>query len=335
MNYISNDKLVILGAAGAIGSNLTQAALTMGLTPNVCMYDPFEKGLKGAAEEIYHCAFPGARVTWTTDIKEALTGAAYIISSGGAPRKEGMTREDLLKGNCEIAAQLGKDIRAYCPGLKLAVVIFNPADITGLTVLVHSGLHPSRVATLAALDSTRLQTALAQHFKIPQDRVTNCRTYGGHGEQMAVFASTASVDGVPLTKIIGTDRLSAPQWDAIKKHVQQGGKKIIELRGRSSFQSPSHQSLLIVKAAMDGQGCAWPVGCYVHHPAHNFHHIMMAMETKVSKDGVAWSMPAGTADELKELQVSYGHLVKLRDEVIAMGVLPPLNEWKNVNPNLA
>jgi malate dehydrogenase len=144
MSYITQDKLVILGAAGAIGSNLTQAALTMGLTPNVCMYDPFEKGLKGAAEEIYHCAFPGARVTWTTDIKTALTGASkYIISSGGAPRKEGMTREDLLKGNCEIAAQLGKDIRAYCPGLKFAAIIFNPADITGLTVLVHSGLHPS------------------------------------------------------------------------------------------------------------------------------------------------------------------------------------------------
>jgi malate dehydrogenase len=334
MSYITNDKLVILGAAGAIGSNLTQAALTMGLTPNVCMYDPFEKGLKGAAEEIYHCAFPGARVTWTTDIKEALTGAAYIISSGGAPRKEGMTREDLLKGNCEIAAQLGKDIRAYCPGLKLAVVIFNPADITGLTVLVHSGLHPSKVATLAALDSTRLQTALAQHFKCAQDEVANCRTYGGHGEQMAVFASTATVKGVPLNDLIGTDRLSNDQWEAIKKHVQQGGKKIIELRGRSSFQSPSHQSLVMIKAVMDGKGYPWPVGCYVSHVLHGFDHIMMAMETKLTKDGVSWSIPAGTQEELHELAVSYGHLVKLRDEVIAMGVLPPLTEWKNVNPHL-
>jgi malate dehydrogenase len=54
-------------------------------------------------------------VTWTTDIKEALKGAKYMISSGGAPRKEGMTREDLLKGNCEIAKQLGSDIRATAP----------------------------------------------------------------------------------------------------------------------------------------------------------------------------------------------------------------------------
>ena len=334
MNYITQDKLVILGAAGAIGSNLTQAALTMGLTPNVCMYDPFEKGLKGAAEEIYHCAFPGARVTWTTDIKAALTGAKYVISSGGAPRKEGMTREDLLKGNCEIAAQLGKDIRAYATDLKFAAVIFNPADITGLTVLVHSGLHPSKVGTLAALDSTRLQTALSQHFHVAQDAVTGCRTYGGHGEQMAPFASTARIDGKPLASLIGTAALTEEQWKAIQLHVRQGGKKIIELRGRSSFQSPAHQTLLSVKAVMDGQGYPWPVGCYVHSPANGFEHIMMAMETQLTREGVTWTLPAGTPAELAELKASYGHLVKLRDEVIAMGVLPPTSEWSKVNPNL-
>ena len=334
MSYITQDKLVILGAAGAIGSNLTQAALTMGLTPNVCMYDPFEKGLKGAAEEIFACAFPGARVTWTTDIAAALKGAKYLVSSGGAPRKEGMTREDLLKGNCEIAKQLGLDIRAHCPDLKFAAIIFNPADITGLTVLVHSGLRPSKVGTLAALDSTRLQTALAQHFKVDQDKVTGCRTYGGHGEQMAPFASTAKVDGKPLASLIGTPALTEDAWKALQLHVKQGGKKIIELRGRSSFQSPAHQTLLMVKAVMDGQGYPWPVGCYVNDARHGFSQIMMAMETKLTRDGVSCAMPQGTPAELNELNVSYGHLVKLRDEVVAMGVLPPLADWKKINPNL-
>lgn len=334
MGYITQDKLVILGAAGAIGSNLTQAALTMRLTPNVCMYDPFEKGLKGAAEEIYACAFPRANVTWTTDIATALKDAKYVISSGGAPRKEGMTREDLLKGNCEIARQLGLDIRAHCPDLKFAAIIFNPADITGLTVLVHSGLHPSKVGTLAALDSTRLQSALAQHFGVPQDKVTGCRTYGGHGEQMAVFASTTKVGRRQLTNVIGKKDLRAEAWETIKQNVRQGGKKIIELRGRSSFQSPSHQTLLMLKAVMDGKGYPWPVGCYVNDPASGFTQIMMAMETKLTADGVSWALPTGTDAELADLQVSYGHLVKLRDEVIAMGVLPPLGEWTGVNPNL-
>ncbi len=335
MSYVTDDKLVILGAAGAIGSNMVQAALTLGMTPNVCMYDPFEKGLQGAAEEIYHCAFPGAKVTWTTDIATALQGAKYFVSSGGAPRKEGMTREDLLKGNAEIAAQLGKDIKAYCPDLKFGVIIFNPADITGLTTLVHSGLAPSKIGTLAALDSTRLQTALAQHFGVAQDEVTGCRTYGGHGEMMAVFAGTTKVAGTPLTDLIGTDKLTNEQWEEIKGHVKQGGKKIIQLRGRSSFQSPSHQSLLMVKAVMDGQGYPWPSGLYVNDPANGFNQIMMAMETTLDSNGLHGKMPSGSEADIAALSESYQHLCKLRDEVIEMGVLPPLDQWSTVNPNLA
>lgn len=334
MAYITNDKLVILGAAGAIGSNMTQAALTLGLTPNVCMYDPFEKGLEGAAEEMYHCAFPGAKVTWTTDIGEALSGASYLISSGGAPRKEGMTREDLLKGNAEIAAQLGRDIKAYAPGLKFGVIIFNPADITGLVTLVHSGLKPGCISTLAALDSTRLQSALAQHFGVAQDEVTGCRTYGGHGEMMAPFASTAQVVGTPLTDLIGTDRLTDEQWDTITAQTKQGGKRIIQLRGRSSFQSPAHQSLLMVKAVMDGQGYAWPCGTYIDDPALGFEKIMMAMETELTTDGLSWKMPKGLDSEISALGESCQHLTKLRDEVIDMGVLPPLDQWSAANPNL-
>lgn len=334
MSYITEDKLVILGAAGAIGSNMTQAALTLGLTPNVCMYDPFEKGLQGAAEEIYHCAFPDANVTYTTDIEEALTGASYLISSGGAPRKEGMTREDLLKGNAEIAAQLGKDIKKYAQDLKFGVIIFNPADITGLVALVHSGLEAGRIGTLAALDSTRLQSALAKHFGVQQSKVTGCRTFGGHGEMMAVFAGSASVDGTPLTDLIGTDKLTEEAWTELKGKVCQGGKRIIELRGRSSFQSPAHQSLLMVKAVMDNKGYPWPSGTYVNHEESGMTQIMMAMETTLGSNGIFWSVPEGTESELADLKASYDHLTKLRDEIIEMGVLPPLDQWSTVNPNL-
>lgn len=106
MSFLTNEKLTIVGAAGMIGSNMAQTAAMMRLTPNICLYDPFEPALKGVAEELYHCGFEGMNITYTSDIKEALTGASYIVSSGGAARKAGMTREDLLKGNAEIAAQI-------------------------------------------------------------------------------------------------------------------------------------------------------------------------------------------------------------------------------------
>ncbi len=332
MNFLCNDKLVIVGAAGMIGSNMAQTAMMMHLTPNICLYDPFAPALEGVAEELYHCAFEGVNLTYTSDIKEALTGAGYIVSSGGAARKAGMTREDLLKGNAQIAEQFGKDIRTYCPDVKHVVVIFNPADITGLITLLYSGLKPSQVSTLAALDSTRLQHELAVFFKIPADKITNCRTFGGHGEQMAVFASTTSVDGKNLLDLIGTDALPQAEWDAMKQRVIQGGKHIIDLRGRSSFQSPAYVSIEMIAAAMGGKPFTWPAGTYVDND--RFSHVMMAMETTIDKNGVSYAPIKGTPEEQKELEESYKHLCHLRNEVIEMGVLPPIDQWHTLNPNI-
>ena len=331
MEFLTNEKLVIVGAAGMIGSNMAQTAMMMHLTPNICLYDPYAPALEGVAEELYHCAFEGVNLTYTSDIKEALTGAKYIVSSGGAARKAGMTREDLLKGNAQIAEQFGKDVRTYCPDCKHIVVIFNPADITGLITLLYSGLKPSQVTTLAALDSTRLQNELVKQLHLPASEIVNCRTYGGHGEQMAVYAST-TVDGKPLTEIIGTEALPEKEWEELKVRVIQGGKHIIDLRGRSSFQSPAYLSIEMIAAAMGGKPFTWPAGCYVNDD--RFHHIMMAMETTITADGVSYREPKGTPAEQAELEESYKHLCTLRDEVIEMGVLPPVDKWHDLNPNI-
>ena len=254
MNYITDEKLVIVGAAGMIGSNMAQTALMLKLTPNVCLYDVYEPGLRGVVAEMDHCAFDGANITWTTDPAVAFKDAKYIISSGGAPRKEGMTREDLLKGNCQIAEDFGKNVKTYCPDVKHVVVIFNPADLTGLVVLLHSGLKPECVTTLAALDSTRLQEALAQEFGVQQSKVTGAHTYGGHGEAMAVFASQVKIDGTPLAE----KHLSDEKWAEIKHNTVQGGSNIIKLRGRSSFQSPAYNAVKMIEAAMGGDKFTWP-----------------------------------------------------------------------------
>ena len=332
MNFVTNEKLTIVGAAGMIGSNMAQTAIMMNLTPNICLYDPYAPGLEGVAEELYHCGFEGVNITYTSDIKEALTGAKYIINSGGAARKAGMTREDLLKGNAAIAEEFGQNVKKYCPDVKHIVIIFNPADITGLIVLLHSGLKPSPVTTLAALDSTRLRSELAKYFHISMDAVENCRTYGGHGEQMAVFASTAKVNGKPLTEIIGTEALSKEQWAEIQQKVTKGGANIIALRGRSSFQSPAYVSVEMIAAAMGGKPFRWPAGTYVSND--KFDHIMMAWETDITADGCHLKAVKGTPEEETALEKSYEHLCALRDEVIAMGVLPAISEWNKINPNI-
>ena len=328
MKYLTDEKLVIVGAAGMIGSNMAQSVLMLGLTPNVCLYDIFEPGLKGVLAEIQHCGFEGANVTATIDPKEAFTGAKFIISSGGAPRKEGMTREDLLKGNCQIAAEFGDNIRKYCPDVKHVVVIFNPADVTALTALIHSGLKPEQLTSLAALDSTRLQSALAAEFGVPQSKVTGAHTYGGHGEAMAVFASQVKIDGKPLSEM----ELSAERWDEIKHDTIQGGSNIIKLRGRSSFQSPAYNAVKMIEAAMGGEPFTWPAGCYVKEGPYK--NVMMAMPTVIDATGVHFTKPEGTPEEIAALEASYLHLCAMRDEIISLGIVPPVEDWSKMNPNL-
>ena len=344
MNYLSNDKLVIVGAGGMIGSNMVQSALMLGLTPNICLYDIFEPGVHGVFDEMEQCAFPGANLSYYAPAvedmnnpekvaeaaKKAFTGAKYIISSGGAPRKDGMTREDLLKGNCKIAAEFGDNIKKYCPNVEHVVVIFNPADVTALTTLIHSGLKPNQLTSLAALDSTRLQQALAEEFGVQQDKVTGAHTYGGHGEQMAVFASQVKVDGKPLSDM----NLSAERWEEIKHHTVQGGSNIIKLRGRSSFQSPAYNAVKMIEAAMGGKEFTLPAGCYVNNDKLGFKNVMMAMPTTIDKTGVHFVAPTGTEEEMAGLQRSYEHLCKMRDEIVELGIVPAVDQWKAMNPNL-
>ena len=334
MAFLTDERLVIVGAGGMIGSNMVQSALMMNLTSNICLYDVFppEVGPVGVAEEMRQSGFVDANITATADPAEAFTVAKYIISSGGAPRKEGMTREDLLAGNCKIAEGLGMDIKKYCPDVKHVVIIFNPADLTGLVTLLYSGLKPGQVTTLAALDSTRLQSALAKKFGVMQNQVVGAHTFGGHGEQMAVFGSAVKIAGRPLTDIIGTDEFPEAEWEQMKKDVTQGGAQIIKLRGRSSFQSPSLLSVQMIASVMGGPAFPYPAGTYVSNGKYD--HIMMAMDTTLDVNGCSYKVPQGTAEENAKLDASYEHLCKMRDELVTLGIVPAISEWSKINPNL-
>ena len=148
---------------------------------------------------------------------------------------------------------------------------------------------------------------------------------------MAVFASTTLVAGRPLSELIGRE-MPEGDWHDLQQRVIQGGKHIIDLRGRSSFQSPAYLSICMIAAAMGGRPFGYPAGVFVHND--RFKHILMAMETEITKDGISYKNVQGTAEENKALADSYGHLCKLRDEVISMGIIPPVEEWRGLNPHL-
>ena len=84
-------------------------------------------------------------------------------------------------------------------------------------------LQYSRKTITYAYSGASMGAVLALEFGVQQDKVTGAHTYGGHGEQMAVFASQVKVDGKPLSEM----GLSDERWEEIKHHTVQGGSNII------------------------------------------------------------------------------------------------------------
>ena len=61
---------------------------------------------------------------------------------------------------------------------------------------------------------------------------------------------------------------------------------------------------------------------------------MMALDTRITEEGAYYEEPLGTDEEMAALKKSYDHLVEMRQEVIDLGVLPPVEKWSELNPNL-
>jgi malate dehydrogenase len=84
---------------------------------------------------------------------------------------------------------------------------------------------------------------------------------------------------------------------------------------------------------MGGAEFTWPAGCYVNN--EKYKNVLMAMPTVIDANGVHFGEVTGTAEEIAALDASYAHLQVMRDEIINLGIIPPVSEWATVNPNLA
>ena len=127
---------------------------------------------------------------------------------------------------------------------------------------------------------------------------------------------------------------SKERWEEIKQTTTQGGSRIIKLRGRSSFQSPAYNAVKMIEAAMGGEPFTLPAGCYANLPELGIKDVMMALPTTIDKTGVHYTTPTGTEEEMADLQKSYKHLCDMRQEVIDLGIVPPVEKWNEDNKNL-
>jgi malate dehydrogenase len=203
----------------------------------------------GKALDIYQgSSFGNFETTLTaTDEWEATADSDVVIITSGAPRKPGMTREDLLKGNAEVVGEYAaKNAAKHSPNAVM-IVFANPMDVMCHAAMRSSGFPRERIIGQGGmLDSSRFRAFLAMELgAAPRD--ISAYVLGGHTDAtMVPIVSQARAGGIPITSLIAADRM-----DAIIKRTMNGGAELVELyKTGSAFLAPAVATITMVEAIL-------------------------------------------------------------------------------------
>jgi malate dehydrogenase len=250
-------------------------------------------------------------VTGTDNFDDTANSDIVVITSG-VPRKEGMSRDQLLEINKGIVTQVTRDIAQRSPNAVL-ICVTNPLD--AMVQLAHkvSGFPKQRVMGQAGvLDTARFRTFLAQELNVSV-RDVQAYVLGGHGDTMVPLTGYSTVGGVPVAKLIPPDRLNA-----IVQRTRDGGGEIVKLLGEgSAYYAPSAAVLQMIDAILLDRQQIMPCSVYLEGE-YGIHGLFVGVPAKLGARGVEEVVQVElSADEQAQLQKSAD---AVRELVQAMGL---------------
>jgi malate dehydrogenase len=241
-------KIVVLGA-GNIGGSLAQRLAELNLAREVVLVDIIEGLPQGKALDIQESApIVGftTKVTGSTSL-DAIAGADVVVETAGLARKPGMSRSDLLEKNASIVKGHAEAVKAKAPGA-IVIVVTNPVDVMTYYFRQVSGLPAAHVfGESGTLDTARFRTFVAEALHVAPRDVTGF-VLGTHGDTMVPILSLTSVSGVPLSRLLSADQISA-----IVERTKQGGAEVVNLlkSGSAYFAPTASQAELVHAVATD------------------------------------------------------------------------------------
>jgi malate dehydrogenase len=248
-------RVAITGAGGQIGYALLFRIASGGLFgPNqpvalsLLEITPALPSLGGTLMELDDCAFPLLSDVKASDKpEEAFAGADWVILVGGLPRKDGMTRADLIRANGPIFTTQGRAINdAAGPNVRVLVVA-NPCNTNCLIARSHAPKVPSeRWFAMTRLDQNRAAAQLAVKAGVPVGEITRMTIWGNHSDTQYPDYKNARIGGKTATQVI-TDTT----WftETYIPTVAKRGSAVIKARGASSAASAANAALDSVRSA--------------------------------------------------------------------------------------
>jgi malate dehydrogenase len=240
------------------------------------------------------------------DIKDS----EIVVLTAGVPRKEGMSRDDLLKVNAEIVKLACKQIKKYAPKSKL-IVLTNPLDSMVYLAKKVIGFPKERVIGMAGiLDSSRFKTFISMELKVSVKSI-DAMVLGSHGDFMVPLPRHSTVDGVPIAQLMENSKIKA-----IIQRTKDGGAEIIKLeKDSSAFYAPASSLVAMVESILKDKKEVLPCAAYLEGE-YGIKGIFMGVPVILGTNGMEKVIELElTKKEKEELLASASKVKKLAKEI--------------------
>lgn len=275
------NKITVVGA-GNVGATTAQRLAEKELARSVVMVDVVDGVPQGKALDQWESApIEGfdSHVVGSNGYEES-AGSDIVVITAGIARKPGMSRDDLLNTNAGIVRQVAEQIARTSPGAIL-IIISNPLDVMSYVALKVSGFPRERVLGMAGvLDTARYRSFIAEELDVSV-RDIQAMVLGGHGDTMVPLISYTSVSGIPITQLIGAERL-----EAIVQRTRTGGAEIVKyLKTGSAYYAPSAAAVQMCEAIANDQKRILPCAAWLQGE-YGMKDLFLGVPCKLGRTGL-------------------------------------------------
>lgn len=185
-----------------------------------------------------------SHIIGTSSYEDAKDSDIVIITAGIA-RKPGMSRDDLVNTNAGIVKSVCENVKQVAPN-SIVIILSNPVDAMTYVAYQTLGFPKNRViGQSGVLDTARYLTFISQELNVSVEDVKGV-VIGGHGDDMVPLVRYTYAGGVPIEKLIPTDRI-----EAIVQRTRTGGGEIVNLLGNgSAYYAPAASLVQMTEAIL-------------------------------------------------------------------------------------
>lgn len=301
-------KVTIVGA-GMTGGAMAQRLIERDICDVVLQDDPQFAGTMHfgkALDEAQAAAWTGysTRIS-ATDGWEETADSDVVVITAGAPRKPGMSREELLNSNAAIVRAKATEAAKASPNAVI-IVFSNPMDAMCHVALQASGFPRERVVGQGGmLDSARYRHFVAEAVGVsPQD--VHGFVIGGHTDTtMVPVVSQTRVGGIPLTDLLPKEKV-----DEVVARTMRGGAEIGELyKTGSAYFAPSAATIAMVTSILLDQRRMMPCSV-LHQGEYGIRDVFSGTVVQLGAGGVVRTFELPLTDEERAKVVAAAEATK-------------------------